>query len=485
MEDPADEWNYIDVMSKSTPDDSENTVEDVDKIVEQQPSDTVESGQSKNGGTTSKSKSGQHRNRNKKDKSDDKGDNGQKQPTKQSNGEENPRRNQQNNANKHRGEDYMIIHKIKNLRGPFFDIAPIDHEEIKFSGRNRLYVGNLSNDITEENLKQLFKPYGKIDDIFLNTDKTFCFVKVDYRANAEKAKLELDGSMHMNRTIRVRFAPNATTIKVKNLSSHISNELLYRSFEVFGKVERAVIIVDDRGKPAGEGIVEFARKSSAMSAIRFCSEKSYFLTSSLRPCIVELLEHIDDTDGVPERTFNKKHNDFNLARQLGPRIAYDGSFEHEYALRWKQLFDLYKQKQEALKQEMMIEADKLEAQMEYARFEHETEVLRQRLRMREGGNSRRNDYELKEQLQRQMQYNMAQHIGLREAELLQRQQQNAILMQVAQVQQLFSMLDSQNGQPMGHGSGNATGYNHGRNQANNDKGKPFRKKSNQNGAVKR
>lgn len=185
-----------------------------------------------------------------------------------------------------------------------------------------------------------------------------------------------------------------------------------------------------------------------MSAIRFCSEKSYFLTSSLRPCIVELLEHIDDTDGVPERTFNKKHNDFNLARQLGPRIAYEGSFEHEYALRWKQLFDLYKQKQEALKQEMMIEADKLgriinpfinlshidhtpEAQMEYARFEHETEVLRQRLRLREGGNSRRNDYELKEQLQRQMQYNMAQHIGIRDAELLQRQQQNAILMQVS------------------------------------------------------
>ena len=79
MEDPAEEWNCIDVMSKNTPEKSENTVEDVDKIVEQQPSDTVESGQSKNGGTTSKSKSGQHRNRNKKDKNDDKGDNGQKQ----------------------------------------------------------------------------------------------------------------------------------------------------------------------------------------------------------------------------------------------------------------------------------------------------------------------------------------------------------------------------------------------------------------------
>lgn len=80
MEDPSEEWSCIEDVNKNAPEESENTVEDVGKIVERQPSDTtVQSGQSKNGGTTSKSKSGQNRNRNKKDKSDDKGDNGQKQ----------------------------------------------------------------------------------------------------------------------------------------------------------------------------------------------------------------------------------------------------------------------------------------------------------------------------------------------------------------------------------------------------------------------
>lgn len=81
MEELADEWSCIEDVNKNAPEECENTAEDVDKtVVEQQPSDiSVQSGQSKNGGTTSKSKSGQTRNRNKKDKSDDKGDNGQKQ----------------------------------------------------------------------------------------------------------------------------------------------------------------------------------------------------------------------------------------------------------------------------------------------------------------------------------------------------------------------------------------------------------------------
>lgn len=78
--DPSEEWSCMEDVNKNAPEESETTVDDVvGEIVEQQPSDTVQSGQSKNGGTTSKSKSSQNKNRNKKDKSDDKGDNGQKQ----------------------------------------------------------------------------------------------------------------------------------------------------------------------------------------------------------------------------------------------------------------------------------------------------------------------------------------------------------------------------------------------------------------------
>ena len=56
-----------------------------------------------------------------------------------------------------------------------------------------------------------------------------------------------------------------------------------------------------------------------------------------------------------------------------------GSFEHEFGTRWKQLHELYKQKTDALKRELELEQEKLEAQMEYARYEHETELLRERM----------------------------------------------------------------------------------------------------------
>lgn len=42
------------------------------------------------------------------------------------------------------------------------------------------------------------------------------------------------------------------------------------------------------------------------------------------------------------------------------------------------MHDLFKQKEEALKRELKLEEEKLEAQMEYAKFEHETEMLRER-----------------------------------------------------------------------------------------------------------
>jgi len=64
---------------------------------------------------------------------------------------------------------------------------------------------------------------------------------------------------------------------------------------------------------------------------------------------------------------------------VGPRFAELGSFEHEYGTRWKQLHELHKQKAEALKREMEMEETKLEAQMEYARYEHETELLKERM----------------------------------------------------------------------------------------------------------
>lgn len=278
-----------------------------------------------------------------------------------------------------KNEDHMILQKLGQFVGPTYDLQPISQEEIKFSNRNRLYVGNLTNDVTENDMKELFAPFGEIAETFINKEKNFAFVKVDYRLNAEKAKRDLDGIVRKGRNIRIRFAPNATCVKVFNLDVYVSNELLYRTFEIFGPVERAVIIVDERGKSKGEGIVEFARKNSALSAIRFCEERCLFLTASLKPAIVEAYDLIDDSDGFSEKSImNRKNGDFLKARETGPRFADKGSFEHEYGTRWKQLHEMFAKKKEALKRELLNDIEKLDAQGEYARYEHETEMLRER-----------------------------------------------------------------------------------------------------------
>lgn len=126
--------------------------------------------------------------------------------------------------------------------------------------------------------------------------------------------------MRNGRNLRVRFAPHNCAIRVKNLPPWVSNELLYRGFEIFGRIERAYVRVDERGKPLGEGIVEYSRKPSALAAIRNCSEKCFFLTASLRPVIVESFEEPDEFDGYPEKNIPKKHPEFLKAREVNSNI---------------------------------------------------------------------------------------------------------------------------------------------------------------------
>lgn len=103
-----------------------------------------------------------------------------------------------------------------------------------------------------------------------------------------------------------------------------------------------------------------------------------FTYRSLRPVVVKPFELLDDIDGYSDKNLPRKNQEFFTARDIGPRFAKIGSFEYEYGTRWKQLHELYEQKEEALKREMAMEEEKLEAQMEFARYEHETELLRER-----------------------------------------------------------------------------------------------------------
>lgn len=48
-----------------------------------------------------------------------------------------------------------------------------------------------------------------------------------------------------------------------------------------------------------------------------------------------------------------------------------------YGLKWKQLYELFDKKKEMLEKELNDEKQKLEEQIEYAKYQHETELLRE------------------------------------------------------------------------------------------------------------
>uniref|UniRef100_L7M9V8 Putative proline and glutamine-rich splicing factor sfpq n=1 Tax=Rhipicephalus pulchellus TaxID=72859 RepID=L7M9V8_RHIPC len=263
-------------------------------------------------------------------------------------------------------------------------MPPPHPQPVKRSGaRCRLFVGNLGNNMTEEEFRRIFGAYGELLEVFLHAQKGFGFIKYEQRHQAEAAKAALDNTPHDGRYLQVRFATQGSSLKVKNLSPFVSNELLEDAFSIFGEIDRAVVIVDDRGRSVGEGIVEFARKTSAMAALKKASQSCLLLTASPRPVLVEPLDLRDEEDGFPEKNINKNNPQYLKEREIGPRFAEPGTFEYEFSSRWKKLLELEKQKREFLDREMEDERRKLEEEMEYYRYEHETRLLREQLRIME------------------------------------------------------------------------------------------------------
>ncbi len=76
----------------------------------------------------------------------------------------------------------------------------------------RLYVGNLSRDVTEDDLRAAFAAFGQVDEVtvikdkFNNTPKGFAFVEMPSKEEAQKAIDELGGKELKGRSIDVNEA---------------------------------------------------------------------------------------------------------------------------------------------------------------------------------------------------------------------------------------------------------------------------------------
>ncbi|XP_029298988.1 splicing factor, proline- and glutamine-rich isoform X2 [Cottoperca gobio] len=294
--------------------------------------------------------------------------------------------------------------------------------EKTYTQRCRLFIGNLPNDITEDDFKKLFAKYGEPSEVFINKSKGFGFIRLESRALAEIAKAELDDKPMRSRPLRVRFATHSAALSVKNLSPFVSNELLEEAFSQFGMVERSIVIVDDRGRATGKGIVEFASKPAARKALDRCSEGVFLLTTSPRPVVVEPLEQFDDEDGLPEKLAQKNPR-YQAEREEPPRFARPGTFEYEYSKRWKSLDDMEKQQRQQVEKNMREARDKLESEMEDAFHEHQANLLRQDLLRRQEELRRMEEVHSQDmQKRKEMQIRQEEERRRREEEMLRKRE---------------------------------------------------------------
>jgi len=80
----------------------------------------------------------------------------------------------------------------------------------------RIYVGNLSYDVTEEDLRNAFAAYGKISSVSIVTDKSsgqskgFAFLDMPAISEGQQAITGLNGTMLKERTMAVSAAKERT-----------------------------------------------------------------------------------------------------------------------------------------------------------------------------------------------------------------------------------------------------------------------------------
>jgi len=78
-------------------------------------------------------------------------------------------------------------------------------KEFKMQG-SKLYVGNLSYSVTNDQLEELFSSYGEVRQVNVIEGKGFGFVEMSNQVEAEEAKRALNGFEFKGRTLKVNEA---------------------------------------------------------------------------------------------------------------------------------------------------------------------------------------------------------------------------------------------------------------------------------------
>lgn len=158
-----------------------------------------------------------------------------------------------------------------------------------------VYIKNLEQSVTEEQLKELFKSYGTITSIFIAKENAlsrgFGFINFEDHEAAKKAVEEMNGKningkqlyvgraqkkYERERELKNQFArmkaENAakhqgSNLYVRNLEDSINDDELRNLFSPFGTITSAKVMRDDRQISRGFGFVCFSSQEEATKAL--------------------------------------------------------------------------------------------------------------------------------------------------------------------------------------------------------------------------
>ncbi|KAG7229938.1 hypothetical protein INR49_009658 [Caranx melampygus] len=145
-----------------------------------------------------------------------------------------------------------------------------------------LYVGNLSRDVTEILILQLFTQIGPCRSCKMITEHTsndpYCFVEFFEHRDAAAALAAMNGRKILGKEVKVNWATTPSSQKkdtsnhfhvfVGDLSPEITTEDVKAAFAPFGKISDARVVKDmATGKSKGYGFVSFYNKLDAENAI--------------------------------------------------------------------------------------------------------------------------------------------------------------------------------------------------------------------------